>query len=145
MMEREEELAMKIFSFPRSAAEQPCRWLESVGVHQRGMWRRKCGCYSHCPFGLLPAKGGPWGGLDEGEYPRDSPFHPRDGLSGPILLSGWSEYYNLRSLPLSSPVAHILSHPLTLYYVLTALAIASKNLLLKVNTFLYKLSNPKAN
>jgi hypothetical protein len=135
MMEKEEELAIKIFMFPCSA-EQPCKWLESLGIHQKGMWRRRCSCYSHCPFGLLPVKGGlwdSWGGLDDEEYPRDSPFHNhlRDGISNPILLSGWLEYYNLRSLPLSSPVADILSHPLTVYHILTALNISSKNLLLK--------------
>ncbi|KAJ8761866.1 hypothetical protein K2173_005577 [Erythroxylum novogranatense] len=135
MMEREEELAMKIFKFPCSA-DQPCKWLESLGIHQKGMWRRKCGCYSHCPYGLLPVKGGlseSWGGLDEEEHPQDSPFlnHLRDGTSNPILLSGWSEYYNLRTLPMSSPVADVLSHPLTVYYILTALSISSKNLLLK--------------
>lgn len=133
MMEREEELAMKIFLFP-CVAEQPCKWLESLHIHQKGMWRRKCSCYSHCPYGLLPVKGGlwdSWGGLDDEEYPRDSPFHNRDGISSPILLSGWSEYYSLRALPLSSPVADILSHPLSVYYILTALSISSKNLLLK--------------
>ncbi|WCJ20233.1 Zinc finger MYND domain-containing protein 15 [Euphorbia peplus] len=135
MMEREEELVMKIFTFPCSA-NQPCKWLESLGIHQRGMWRRKCSCYSHCPFGLLPVKGGlwdSWGGLDDEEYPRDSSFHNhlRSETSSPILLSGWPEYYSLRSLPLSSPVADILSHPLTLYYILTTLNISSKNLLHK--------------
>ncbi|KMS96744.1 hypothetical protein BVRB_8g200480 [Beta vulgaris subsp. vulgaris] len=135
MMEREEELAMKVFLFP-SSIDHPCKWLESLGVHQKGMWRRKCSCYSNSPFGLLPVKAGlwdSWGGLDDDEFPRDSPFpeHLTDGISSPILLSGWSEYYNLRSLPLSSPVADILSHPLTVYYILTALSISSKNLLLK--------------
>ncbi|KAJ4981061.1 hypothetical protein NE237_031898 [Protea cynaroides] len=135
MMEREEELAMKIFMFPCSV-EHPCKWLEFLGLHQKGMWRRKCNCYFHCPFGLLPVKGGlwdSWGNLDDEEYPRDSPFpnHLRDGISSPILLSGWSEYYNLRSLPFSSPVAVILSHPLTVYYILTTLSMSSKNLLLK--------------
>lgn len=135
MMEREEELAMKFFVFPCSAF-QPCKWLESLDIHQKGMWRRKCSCYSHIPYGLLPVNGGlwdSWGGLDDDEYPRDSPFHNHlgDGISSPILLSGWSEYYNLRSLPMSSPVADILSHPVTIYYILTALNISSKNLLLK--------------
>ncbi|GAB4826606.1 hypothetical protein Ancab_033500 [Ancistrocladus abbreviatus] len=135
MMEREEELSMKIFLFPCSV-DLPCKWLESLGIHQKGMWRRKCGCYSNCPFGLLPVKAGlwdSWGGLDDEDYPRDSPFpnHVRDGISSPILLSGWSEYYNFRSLPFSSPVADILSHPLTVYYIVTTLSIGSKNLLLK--------------
>lgn len=135
MMEREEELAMKIFMFP-GTADQPCKWLESLGIHQKGMWKRKCSCYSHCPFGLLPIKGDlwdSWGGLDDEEYPCDSPFHHhfRDSkMASPILLSGWLEYYNLRSLPMSSPVADILSHPLTIYYILTTLNISSKNLLL---------------
>ncbi|OIW13984.1 hypothetical protein TanjilG_09335 [Lupinus angustifolius] len=132
MMEREEELAMKVFMFPCSA-DQPCKWLESISIHQKGMWRRRCSCYSHCPFGLLPVKGGPqelWGRLDEFEYPHDSPFH-NDYVSSPFLLSGWSEYYNLRSLPFTSPVADILSHPLTMYHILTTLNIISKNLILK--------------
>ncbi|XP_068668334.1 uncharacterized protein [Aristolochia californica] len=133
MMDREEELAMKVFVFP-CFFEHPCKWLESVGLHQLGMWRRKCNCYAYSPFGMLPFKGGvldAWGGLGDGEYPPDSPIPSYGGSSNPILLSGWSEYYNLRSLPLSSPVAAILSHPLTLYYILTALSIGSKNLLLK--------------
>ncbi|GAB2231564.1 hypothetical protein Droror1_Dr00010572 [Drosera rotundifolia] len=134
MMEREEELAMKIFLFPCSV-DQPCKWLESLELHQKGMWRRKCSCYSNSPFGLLPNRAGlwdSWGGLEDNEYPHDAPFssYIREGISSPILLSGWSEYYNLRSLPLSSPVADILSHPLTLYYIVTTLCISSKNRLL---------------
>ncbi|WJX28686.1 hypothetical protein P8452_17372 [Trifolium repens] len=132
MMEREEELAINIFLFPCSA-DQPCKWLESFDIHQKGMWRRKCSCYSHCPFGLLPVKGGlreHWGELGEFEYPHDSSFNNHI-VSSPLLLSGWSEYYNLRSLPLSSPVADILSHPLTVYHILTTLNISSKNLILK--------------
>ncbi|KAF7120294.1 hypothetical protein RHSIM_Rhsim13G0155200 [Rhododendron simsii] len=130
MMEREEELEVKIFTFPCSA-DLPCNWLEALGIHQKGMWRRKCSCFSHCPFGLLPAKDGlwdSWGGLDDDEYPVDSPLTV--GFLSPILLSGWLEYYNLRSLPLSSPVSDILSHPLTLYYILTSLSISTKNRLL---------------
>lgn len=133
MMEREEELAMKVFTFP-CFAEQPCKRLESLGVHQKGMWRRKCSCYAHCQYGLLPVIGGiwdSWGTLNDNEYPHDSPFHSRNGISSPILLSCWSEYYNLRSLPFSSPVADILSYPLSVYYILTALSLTSKNLLLK--------------
>ncbi|KAF9589234.1 hypothetical protein IFM89_020672 [Coptis chinensis] len=134
MMEREEELTLEIFMFP-CIVDSPCRWLESMGLHQKGMWKRLCNCYSHCSFGLLPSKGGlsdSWGCLDDGEFPPDLPFSKRvrDGVSSPIILSGWSEYYNLRYLPLTSPVAAILSYPLTVYYVTMALSISSKNLLL---------------
>ncbi|MQM02528.1 hypothetical protein Taro_035297 [Colocasia esculenta] len=136
MMEREEELAIKIFVFP-CLVEHPCNWLESVGVHQKGMWRRLCGCYSHCPFGLLPTRNGghseAWGGLRDGDYPPDSAFpNYRDGAStSPALLSGWSEYYALRSLPMSSPAPAILSYPLTVYHILTAQAMDSKSRLVK--------------
>ncbi|KAL5730807.1 hypothetical protein ACHQM5_003598 [Ranunculus cassubicifolius] len=134
MMEREEELAIEIFMFP-CIVESPCKWLESLGLHQKGLWRRMCNCYSHCSFGLLPKKSGvydTWGGLDDGEFPSDLPFpkHLRDGISNPILLSSWSEYYTMRTLPFSSPVAAILSYPLTVYYITMALNISSKNLLL---------------
>lgn len=135
MMEREEELAMNIFTFP-CFVDHPCKWLETTGLHQKGMWRRRCGCYSHYPFGLLPLKssGGAsdsWGGLKDGEYPPDIPFHNyRDVVSNPMLLSGWSEYYNLRCLPFSSPAVDLLSHPLTVYHILTTL-ISSKNRLIK--------------
>ncbi|XP_017698852.1 zinc finger MYND domain-containing protein 15 [Phoenix dactylifera] len=135
MMEREEELALKIFIFP-CFVDHPCKWLESMGLHQKGMWRRKCSCYSHCPFGLLPLKASgifeSWGGLSDGEYPPDSAFpNCLNGASNPILLSGWSEYYSLRALPMTSPVAAILSHPLTVYHILTALVMSSKNRLIK--------------
>ncbi|GJV66325.1 zinc finger MYND domain-containing protein 15 [Tanacetum coccineum] len=134
MMEREDELAINIFTFPCSN-ENPCKYLDLIGngVHRKGMWRRKCPCYSHCPFGLLPTTdklSDSWGGLDDDVYPHESLLQ-RHGISNPILLSSWLEYYNLRSLPLSSPVADILSHPLTVYYILTTLSVISKNLLLK--------------
>lgn len=129
MMEREEELAMKIFTFP-CFVDHPCKWLESMGLHHKGMWRRKCSCYSRFPFALLDGEvSDSWGGLRDGEFPLDCAFS--NGVSNPILLSGWSEYYNLRSLPLSSPASAILSHPLTVYHILTTLVISSKNHLIK--------------
>ncbi|KAJ0983141.1 hypothetical protein J5N97_011396 [Dioscorea zingiberensis] len=135
MMEREEELALKVFTFPYFV-DHPCKWLDLMGLHQKGMWRRRCDCYAHCPFGLLPLELGgvstSWGGLSDGECPQDTPFvNYMDGVSNPILLSGWSEYYNLRSLPMSSPVSALLSHSLTVYNILTSLSMSSKNRLIK--------------
>ncbi|CAA6658228.1 unnamed protein product [Spirodela intermedia] len=113
MMEREEELAMNIFFFS-CLLDHPAD----------GSTRRICSCYSHCPFGLLPARTGghgeSWGGLNDGEFPPII-----------ILLSGWPEYYNLRSLPMTSPAVVILSHPLTVYHTITAVAINCKNKLVK--------------
>jgi len=45
-----------------------------------------------------------------------------DGVSrnayGLIQLNSWNEYYKLRSIPLSSPVALLLTFPLTIYYAI---------------------------
>ncbi|KFK28772.1 hypothetical protein AALP_AA7G044700 [Arabis alpina] len=137
MMSREEELKIKIFTFS-CFAENPCEWLGSLGIHKKGMWRRQCGCYSHCPFGLLngfssDAQSESWGGLEDGDYPQDLPIQNLNNgrTSGMILLSDWSDYYDLRCLPSSSPVCDILSYPLTLYHIITTLSIHCKNLLLK--------------
>ncbi|KAL1201772.1 hypothetical protein V5N11_006312 [Cardamine amara subsp. amara] len=137
MMSREEELKIKIFTFS-CYAENPCEWLGSLGIHKMGMWRRQCGCYSHRPFGLLrsfssDAQSESWGGLDDGDYPKDLPIQNlNNGRSpGMILLSDWSDYYDLRCLSPSSPVSDVLSYPLTLYHILTTLSTRCKNLLLK--------------
>ncbi|CAH8346045.1 unnamed protein product [Eruca vesicaria subsp. sativa] len=134
MMSREEELKMKIFTFS-CHAENSCEWLVSLGVHKKGMWRRQCGCYSQRPFGLLHGSSSDaesWGGLQDGDYPQDLPVKNLNGRSpGMILLSDWSDYYDVRCLPPSSPVSDILSYPLTLYHILTTLSTHSKNLLLK--------------
>ncbi|KAJ0239477.1 hypothetical protein HA466_0231070 [Hirschfeldia incana] len=135
MMGRKEELKMKIFTFSCNA-ENPCEWLESLGIHKKGMWRRQCSCYSQRPFGLLHDSSSDdesWGGLQDGDYPPDLPIQNlNNGRSqGMILMSSWSDYYDVRCLPPSSPVSDILSYPLTLYHILTTLSTHSKNLLLK--------------
>ncbi|KAG5413626.1 hypothetical protein IGI04_001193 [Brassica rapa subsp. trilocularis] len=136
MMGREEEIKMNIFTFS-CYAENPCEWLESLGVHKKGMWRRQCSCYSQRPFGLLQDSSSDaesWGGLQEGEYPQDLPIQNLNNERSQgmmIFLSDWSYYYDVRCLPPSSPVSDILSYPLTLYHILTTLSTHSKNLLLK--------------
>ncbi|KAI5075020.1 hypothetical protein GOP47_0010981 [Adiantum capillus-veneris] len=138
MMEREEELELKGFNFP-CLMEQPCKWLEIVSLHGKGMWRRMCGCYKEHEFGLLPVfpSGaeieGPWG-LASGMYPTDAPLLDHSGAgerTSMILLSGWAEYYDLRGLPMSSPVATLLSFPFSLYHIVTALNVATKTRLAK--------------
>lgn len=138
MMEREEELEFKSFNFP-CLMEQPCKWLESVALHSKGMWRRMCGCFKEHHFGLLPSpstgKGmaGAWG-LENGMCPSDTPLLDHLGAgenTSMVLLSGWAEYYNLRGLPMSSPVATLLSFPLSLYHIVTALSVATKTYLAK--------------
>lgn len=138
MMEREEELELKGFNF-LCLMEQPCKWLESVGVHGKGMWRRMCVCFKEHDFGLLPVSSSDTGienawGLGDGLYPLDTPLLDHLGIgesASMVLLSGWTEYYNLRDLSMSSPVAALLSFPLSLYHIVTALNVATKTSLVK--------------
>eukprot|EP00249_Psilotum_nudum_P022283 c28454_g1_i1 orf=312-2213(+) len=137
MIEREEELELKGFLFP-CLMENACKWLESLGLHGKGMWRRMCECFKQCPYGLLPIPeggglAGAWG-VERGKYPADGPLLDYIGSGenpAVVLLSGWAEYYDVRGLPLSSPVATFLSFPLSLYHVVTALSVTTKNLLAK--------------
>lgn len=138
MMEREEELELKGFNFP-CLMEQPCKWLEMVSLHGRGMWRRLCGCSKVHEFGLLPVYTsgteieGAWG-MESGMHPPDTPLLGHSGageITSMILLSGWAEYYDLRGLPMSSPVAALLSFPFSLYHIITALNVATKTSLAK--------------
>jgi hypothetical protein len=65
-------------------------------------------------------------GLDLRLIPDESPINsnafPRAGISldqnNMPILSSWEDYYNLRSLPPSSPVALIATFPLTVYYAI---------------------------
>lgn len=128
MMEREEELEIKGFSFV-CVMEHSCNWLESMGLHGKGMWRRLCTCFKQYPFGLLPpVEGGSmarvWA-VEHGKYPPDSP------LQEYLVLSSWAEYYDLRGLPADSPVALILSFPLSLYSIVTSLCVPTKTMLSK--------------
>eukprot|EP00250_Pteridium_aquilinum_P020098 c24700_g1_i1 orf=168-2093(-) len=138
MMEREEELELKVFSF-NCLMEQPCKWLESMGLHGKGMWQRMCSCFKEHEFGLLPASATGTGiedawGLQSGLYPSDTPLLDHLGAgenTSMVLLSGWAEYYSLRGLAMSSPVAVLLSFPLSLYHIVTALNVATKTNLAK--------------
>ncbi|OAY67306.1 hypothetical protein ACMD2_08425, partial [Ananas comosus] len=103
------------------------------GVHQK-----ECGggaaavtLTTHCFFRGKSAGLRFMGWHTEREFPRILLPELSEWNSNPIFLSGWSEYYNLRSLPMSSPVAAVLSHPFTVYHILTSLVISSKNRLLK--------------
>lgn len=128
---------MKGFLFP-CLMEQSCKWLKIAGLHGKGMWRRMCGCFKEYAFGLLPPLEGGSGlaeawGMEPGDHPSDTPLLDYIGGDNPsmVLLSGWSEYYNLRELPLSSPVAALLSFPLSLYHIVTSLSVATKSDLAK--------------
>ncbi|KAG6555095.1 hypothetical protein Mapa_003130 [Marchantia paleacea] len=224
MMDRSPELEIKELMFPVIDSERSCRWLDQMGLHGKGMWRRICKCYHSCPFGHLPLESlvGGWAhtaawGLEHGSYPPDAPLvipdrkisssqgssnscgtHSGTNSSqckrggrpaaasaasngaGPGLkincktggspvssvsnggrsngtvssensngtrcntygsdrstgsdgssLSCWVDYYHLRSLTFLSPVAAILTYPLTVYNIVTSICTSTKTILAK--------------
>ncbi|GAB0201200.1 zinc finger MYND domain-containing protein 15 [Grus japonensis] len=100
-----------------------CRAAEAFGVHrgwcrQLGGFMGRAGALAQLPFtftadlpfvGLQPA--------GEVALPPAPPEPPPESC-----FRSWQQYYSWRGLPLSSPLAALLSYPLSLYYVITSLA-----------------------
>ncbi|XP_025077863.1 zinc finger MYND domain-containing protein 15-like isoform X2 [Pomacea canaliculata] len=80
------------------------RFLKGYGVCGQGLWRKECQV-------LKTGKRFENVERDILSKPPTSPLSP---------LSSWKEYYSFRCLPLESPVAIVLTYPLTLYYILTS-------------------------
>ncbi|CAL8471312.1 g10854 [Coccomyxa elongata] len=107
----------------RQEKDAVCRFLATVGVHRSGLWQRECWCDSgqnwgaHAPF--LPesvAEGHPLPNFARmaGLSRRDaSCFQAKVPTSQ--HFSSWEAYYRRRGIPLSSPVALLMSVPLTLH------------------------------
>eukprot|EP00286_Rhodomonas_abbreviata_P018663 CAMPEP_0181298068 /NCGR_PEP_ID=MMETSP1101-20121128/5585_1 /TAXON_ID=46948 /ORGANISM="Rhodomonas abbreviata, Strain Caron Lab Isolate" /LENGTH=579 /DNA_ID=CAMNT_0023403065 /DNA_START=66 /DNA_END=1805 /DNA_ORIENTATION=+ len=102
-----------LFSFPCLAPRKGrFRIIEQLGVHNKGLWKRVCDC---CNFGRR------FGSLehDDGWHlppdacPPDAPLLPAPGP-----FTDWLHYYASRNLPLSSPVALLLTYPLTVLHAL---------------------------
>ncbi|XP_064623923.1 zinc finger MYND domain-containing protein 15-like [Lineus longissimus] len=100
-------------------------FLHKSGVLGQGLWRHEIPHHHGMPdgypleFGGLPEVQDPWILPVEGSI-LDSE-KPEAKLASP--LQDWKSYYEWRGLRLDSPVAIILSFPLTLYYVGTTLLI----------------------
>ena len=78
-----------------------CELLEQMGAHD-GAYKLMCGC-----------QGAP--------SPHRHLIEPLDGTALPAIekVESWADYYDARGLPLDSPVAALLSFPMTLFHVLT--------------------------
>jgi hypothetical protein len=86
--------------------ESYCEQLERLGVHEDAAYRLLCGCQgAPSPHSALiePIPGT----LEE------------DSRAGPVVHKDWLGFYRARGLPLSSPIATLLSFPLTIYHILT--------------------------
>lgn len=98
-------------------------WLNQYGVKNKGIWRRENSESAKFAYGLLPAaeEDSIWGLASEHlPAPLAKPLPEGQTLTYPSEpLKGWADYYQLRGLSLKSPVAVVLSVPLTLYYIIT--------------------------
>ena len=82
--------------------ESYCEQLERLGVHDNAAYRLLCGC-----------QGAP--------SPHRALIDPIPGTideEPAVVHDNWLSYYRARGLPLSSPIAVLLSFPLTLYHIL---------------------------
>ncbi|KAF3331949.1 Zinc finger MYND domain-containing protein 15 [Carex littledalei] len=97
------------FTFSDTLALQAkCAFLESMGLHQRGMWKYECSCLFKLPSVDLSSDS--WCLLSQ-LCPCTG---PETDLKTPI--KSWKEYYEWRRLPLHSPVAVLLHWTLTVYH-----------------------------
>jgi hypothetical protein len=112
------------FTFPlRVKPNKYEDWLEARGVLDKGLWRRESRASAAYAYGQLPEtknKAEAWA-LPESALPaplakplaKDQPEFPSEPLTD------WKAYYEFRQLPLDSPIAVLLSVPLTLYYIIS--------------------------
>lgn len=80
--------------------------------HNKGMWKRMCYCDKN-PYGTY------YKNLDNSNWGLSDNMYPKNQLTKPLsILTDWKDYYNLRDLPLNSPVAALLNYSLTVFYLL---------------------------
>ncbi|KAI9596970.1 hypothetical protein BDF19DRAFT_437338 [Syncephalis fuscata] len=111
------------FTFPlRVKPSKYDEWLAGRNVLDKGLWRREAEGASKYAYGELPAVPA-----------KELWVLPEEDLPAPVckslakgqaespaeVLNNWDDYYKFRQLPSKSPVAVLLSLPLTIYYVIT--------------------------
>ncbi|RKP08458.1 hypothetical protein THASP1DRAFT_29739 [Thamnocephalis sphaerospora] len=111
------------FTFPlRVKPSKYDEWLEARQVLDKGLWRRDSQASSAYAYGQLPAVS-----------QEEAWTLPTSALPAPLCkplaagqaefpeepLTNWAAYYAFRQLPKDSPVAVLLSLPLTIYYAIT--------------------------
>lgn len=98
--------------------------LISFTVHRVGFWKFECNCCSDPVRQLNPAESVT--GLPSEFLPVDEPLQSLQSIRD------WKDYYILRNISFDSPIAFLLSYPLTVYYIVTKMN--SHRLSLDLNT-----------
>ncbi|KAJ3223547.1 hypothetical protein HK099_000968, partial [Clydaea vesicula] len=98
-------------------------------LHNIGLYRRICHCFSKVPYGILGLEmysqcksvennlneQAKFLGVPESLLPLDKPFE--NGVDT-RKIDSWKSYYENRNIPLDSPLALILEYPLTIFHLL---------------------------
>ncbi|XP_076444128.1 zinc finger MYND domain-containing protein 15-like isoform X2 [Babylonia areolata] len=126
---RETELCHLPFTFAKETTDRMFHehkavdFLKRHGVYGRGLWRRespllhKTQTQRKCGYFTNREEDDQWILTEERSLLTSCPATPPPSPSAP--LCDWQQYYVFRGLPLHSPVAAVLSCPLTLYFILT--------------------------
>ncbi|TPX67874.1 hypothetical protein SpCBS45565_g03449 [Spizellomyces sp. 'palustris'] len=104
-------------------------------VHNVGVFRRLCHCYSQVPYGELaaqqlaqlqvanvqdPLERFKLFGLSMQLYPLSAPYPEGTNLRD---IDSWKKFYELRNIPMSDPAALVLEVPMTLWHLINKYAL----------------------
>ncbi|RKP26004.1 hypothetical protein SYNPS1DRAFT_28283 [Syncephalis pseudoplumigaleata] len=111
------------FSFPKRVKPSKYEeWLQQQNILDKGIWRREAGGSTKYAYGELPpVPANELWALPESALPAPlcKPLAKKQAAAPSEVLKNWADYYSFRQLPADSPIAVILSLPLTLYHVIT--------------------------
>lgn len=85
-------------------------FLEKQGVFDRGCWKREASYHTGVPWGKLE-------GSDGFALPPDCCPSQTSVSTAAACIRSWPEYYEQRRIHTSSPIAVVLSFPLTLHWI----------------------------
>ncbi|XP_067936741.1 zinc finger MYND domain-containing protein 15-like [Watersipora subatra] len=130
------QLTPPLLSLPFTFAEETCsetfddraliNFLKRQGVFNLGLWVRETplsvlGFLDVLPFGELETVFDPYVLPIEGLALENHPIAPLEAA-----LASWEGYYKWRGFPLSSPIAILLHHVMTVYHILQSSGVASQ-------------------
>lgn len=110
---REEEYANHPFTYSKESTSYTfnlTHFLKQRNLHKVGFWWTECEC-CFVPRILLPLNDRTYG--LSGNY-----VPPNTSLESSATITNWQEYYLVRGIDLDSPVAILLSFPMTVYHLI---------------------------
>eukprot|EP01084_Bolivina_argentea_P285256 489142_1 len=95
-------------------------FLENMNLHNKGIWKRMCGCFNKIRYGELNAFESNENNECKDQLSMRMPiFNIKTIIQANDIITNWKEYYEFKQLSLKSAIAHWMSWPMTIYYSLT--------------------------